>query len=91
MITDYALQTLSIRIFYCLFSNIDAEIVSLHHFTPAMMVEACVRCLKAINSDFSSPVVMPEAMSAKYRMCSSLASACQVTQLSDLKTLNVLF
>ena len=44
-----------------------------------MMVEACVRCLRAINSDFSSPVNLPEAMSAKYRMCSSLASACQVT------------
>lgn len=58
-------------------SNIDTEVVSLHHFSPAMMVEACVRCLRAINSDFSSPVNLPEAMSAKYRMCSSLASACQ--------------
>ena len=57
------------------------------------MVEACVRCLRAINSDFSSPVNLPEAMSAKYRMCSSLANACQVTQVTILMVghLNVLF
>jgi len=42
-----------------------------------MIVEACVRCLRVINPDFESPTILPEAMSARYRMCSTLANACQ--------------
>ena len=43
-----------------------------------MVVEACVRCLRVINPDFQSPTLLPEAMSSRYRMCSTLANACQV-------------
>ena len=42
-----------------------------------MIVEACVRCLRVILPDFESPSSMPEIMSARYRMCSTLANACQ--------------
>ena len=52
--------------------------MSLLHFSAAMVVEACVRCLRVILPDFESHTVMPEVMSARYRMCSSLANACQV-------------
>ena len=59
-------------------SDFDEGVVSLVHFSAAMMVEACVRCLRVILPDFNSPTAMPEVMSARYRMCSSLANACQV-------------
>lgn len=59
-------------------SDFDEGVVSLVHFSAAMMVEACVRCLRVILPDFNSPTAMPEVMSARYRMCSTLASACQV-------------
>ena len=59
-------------------SNYDEEVTSLQQFSSDMMVEACVRCLRVINPDFESPTILPEAMSARYRMCSTLANACQV-------------
>ncbi|KAL5460593.1 hypothetical protein EMCRGX_G034048 [Ephydatia muelleri] len=53
------------------------SVVNLQQFTADMVVEACVRCLKIINPDFDGTTVLPEAMSARYRMCSTLANACQ--------------
>lgn len=47
-----------------------------------MVVEACVRCLRVILPDFDSPATMPEVMSARYRMCSTLANACQVSHVT---------
>lgn len=55
----------------------DENVESLIHFSAAMVVEACVRCLRVILPDFDSPAAMPEVMSARYRMCSTLANACQ--------------
>jgi hypothetical protein len=57
--------------------DFDENIGSLLHFSAAMVVEACVRCLRVILPDFDSPAAMPEVMSARYRMCSTLANACQ--------------
>ena len=59
-------------------SDFDETVTSLVHFSAAMIVEACVRCLRVILPDFDSPSAMPEVMSARYRMCSTLANACQV-------------
>ena len=59
-------------------SGFDESVVSLVHFSAAMVVEACVRCLRVILPDFDSSTTMPEVMSARYRMCSTLANACQV-------------
>ena len=58
-------------------SDFDESVVNLVHFSAAMIVEACVRCLRVILPDFESPSSMPEVMSARYRMCSTLANACQ--------------
>lgn len=57
--------------------NYDEGVSSLQHFSANMVVEACVRCLRVINPDFQSPTLLPEAMSSRYRMCSTLANACQ--------------
>ena len=64
-------------------SDYEEEVSSLTQFSPAMVVEACVRCLQIIDPDFSCPTTLPEVMSARYRMCTSLANACQVSSLHD--------
>lgn len=47
-------------------------------FSAGATVEACVRCLQRINPEFESPSTLPEAMSARYRMCTNLANSVQV-------------
>lgn len=59
-------------------SNIEEDVTNLQSFSADMIVEACVRCLRVINSDFQSSTALPEVMSARYRMCSNLANAIQV-------------
>ena len=59
-------------------SDFDDEIESLQALSADMIVEACVRCLQIIDPEFQSPKMLPEAMSARYRMCSTLANAIQV-------------
>ena len=59
-------------------SDFDDEIESLQALSADMIVEACVRCLQIIDPEFQSPKTLPEAMSARYRMCSTLANAIQV-------------
>ena len=59
-------------------SDFDDEVESLQALSADMIVEACVRCLQIIDPDFQSPKTLPEAMSARYRMCSTLANAIQV-------------
>ena len=44
-------------------------------------MEACVHCLRIIIQDFNAPSHLPEAMSARYRMCTTLANAVQVSIL----------
>ena len=67
-------------VFLCLlsFSDFEDDISSLTQFTPEMVVEASVRCLQIIIPEFQSPTHLPDAMSARYRMCTGLANACQV-------------
>lgn len=59
-------------------SDFDDEVESLQALSADMIVEACVRCLQIIDPEFQSPKTLPEAMSARYRMCSTLANAIQV-------------
>ncbi len=71
-------------------SDYDEGRASLAQFTADMMVEACVRCLRATISDFQSPTRLPEAMSSRYRMCSNLANACQVNNcMTDLTVISI--
>ncbi|XP_019861423.1 PREDICTED: coiled-coil domain-containing protein 22 homolog [Amphimedon queenslandica] len=57
--------------------DFEDEIASLTQFTPEMVVEASVRCLQIIIPEFQSPTHLPDAMSARFRMCTGLANACQ--------------
>ena len=51
---------------------------SLLTFSPQLLVEACVRCLRIIVANYEGSHVMPEAMSAKYRVCTDLANSIKV-------------
>lgn len=64
-------------------SDFDDEVDSLQGLSANMIVEACVRCLEIIDPEFQSPKTLPEAMSARYRMCSTLANAIQVCKSCD--------
>ena len=64
--------------FVCVYSDFDEEVDSLQGLSAEMIVEACVRCLEIIDPEFQSSKTLPEAMSARYRMCSTLANAIQV-------------
>ncbi|XP_064404565.1 coiled-coil domain-containing protein 22 homolog isoform X2 [Halichondria panicea] len=57
--------------------NLDEEVTGLQGFSADHVVEACVRCLRLINSEFKSSTHLPEAMSSRYRMCTSLANTIQ--------------
>lgn len=57
--------------------DFEDDIVSLTDFSPDKLVEACVHCLRIIIQDFDAPSHLPEAMSARYRMCTTLANAVQ--------------
>ena len=59
-------------------SDFSDEVADLTDFTSDNLVEACVYCLRLIIPDFDSPTTLPEAMSAKFRICTGLANACQV-------------
>ena len=52
--------------------------ISLKQFTTEDIVASVVRCLKTINNDTDLPNTLPGAMSAKFRMGTSLASHIQV-------------
>ena len=60
-------------------SEFEEDVTSLTQFSPDMVVEASVRCLRIIIPEFESSTHLPEAMSARYRMCTGLANTCQVS------------
>lgn len=59
------------------YSDFDEEVISLKQFTTEDIVASVVRCLKVINNDIELPNSLPGAMSAKFRMGTSLASHIQ--------------
>ena len=61
-------------------STVEEDVSSLVSFSPQLLVEACVRCLRIIVANYEGSHVMPEAMSAKYRMCTDLANSIKVTR-----------
>jgi len=64
----------SIRSLGC---DISEEIVSLHSFTVEMVVAATARCLLTINEQLDISAVLPQSMSARFRVGSALATSCQ--------------
>ena len=59
-------------------SNIEDETASLREFTVAMVVEAAAKCLLRINDQLEIPTVLPQSMSTRFRVGSTLAQACKV-------------
>lgn len=56
------------------------EAQSVRDFSPELVVEAAVRCLRAIRPALGAPLspLLPPGISARFRLASDLAAACQV-------------
>lgn len=55
------------------------EVQSVRDLTPELVVEAAVRCLRAVNPTLGAPLspLLPPGISARFRLASDLAAACQ--------------
>ncbi|XP_062454654.1 6-phosphofructo-2-kinase/fructose-2,6-bisphosphatase 1 isoform X2 [Rhea pennata] len=55
------------------------EIQSVRDFPPELVVEAAVRCVRVVRPALGAPLstLLPPGMSARFRLASDLASACQ--------------
>uniref|UniRef100_A0A663FJM1 Coiled-coil domain-containing protein 22 n=1 Tax=Aquila chrysaetos chrysaetos TaxID=223781 RepID=A0A663FJM1_AQUCH len=55
------------------------EAQSVRDFSPELVVEAAVRCLRAIRPALGAPLspLLPPGISARFRLASDLAAACQ--------------
>ena len=60
-------------------SNIPEDTVTLKEFTTQNIVDGTARCLRVIRDDIQIPSVLPASMSARFRLGTSLATACQVS------------
>lgn len=67
-----------INLFFTLNSDIPEDVSSLREFTTAMIVAATSKCLRLIKDDLQIPSVLPASMSSKFRLGTTLATACQV-------------
>ncbi|XP_045203989.2 coiled-coil domain-containing protein 22 homolog [Mercenaria mercenaria] len=57
--------------------DIDDEVQSLKEFSTEVIVACAVRCIKTIVGDVDLPNTLPQAMSAKFRMGTTLANHLQ--------------
>ncbi|XP_012557176.2 coiled-coil domain-containing protein 22 homolog isoform X1 [Hydra vulgaris] len=57
--------------------DIPSEIVSIRELSVELVIQASVKCLQAINSQCNISSVFPENMSARFRIGTSIATACQ--------------
>ncbi|KAM7028184.1 LOW QUALITY PROTEIN: coiled-coil domain-containing protein 22 [Acridotheres tristis] len=55
------------------------EVQSVRDLTPELVVEAAVRCLRAVRPSLGAPLnpLLPPGISARFRLASDLAAACQ--------------
>nr|CAB3228419.1 coiled-coil domain-containing protein 22 homolog [Phallusia mammillata] len=53
------------------------EIFSLKEMTTENVVEGAVKCIRIVNDDFKMSPVFPPGMSARFRVGTSIAQACQ--------------
>lgn len=53
---------------------------SVRDLSPELVVEAAVRCLRAVRPALGAPLspLLPPTISARFRLASDLAAACQV-------------
>lgn len=71
-----------IKISFILSSDISDTIVTIREFTVEMIVQAASKCLFTIDEQYNISPTLPASMSAKFRIGSSLASACKVSTKS---------
>ncbi|XP_057312533.1 coiled-coil domain-containing protein 22 homolog isoform X2 [Hydractinia symbiolongicarpus] len=57
--------------------DISDDVMTLREFTVEMIVQAASKCLDHISEQYNIPSVLPPSMSARFRIGSSLAAACQ--------------
>ncbi|XP_059693384.1 coiled-coil domain-containing protein 22, partial [Haemorhous mexicanus] len=55
------------------------EVQSVRDLSPELVVEAAVRCLRAVRPSLGAPLspLLPPGISARFRLASELAAACQ--------------
>lgn len=58
-------------------AELDDNVTSLKALTAESFVEGCARCLNAINRNEEMPHKLPSGMSARFRVGTTLAKACQ--------------
>ncbi|XP_050572589.1 LOW QUALITY PROTEIN: coiled-coil domain-containing protein 22 [Cygnus atratus] len=60
-------------------TSVPREVQSVRELTPELVVEAAVRCLRAVRPALGGPLSpqLPPGISARFRLASDLASACQ--------------
>ena len=64
---------------FCYFySDIPEEVASLRDFSTENIVNGAAKCLHLINDEIQVSSVVPASMSARFRLGTTLASACQV-------------
>lgn len=65
---------------FVLHREVSEDIDSIKQFSSELMVEAVVRCIRAIDPSLGAtlPTSLPPGMSARFRVGMSLAQACQV-------------
>ena len=73
-----------INLFFTPNSEIPEDVSSLREFTTAMIVAATSKCLRLIKDDLQIPSVLPASMSSKFRLGTTLATACQVCLVKNL-------
>ena len=66
------------QFFFSFHSDLDESISSLQDFSTELVVESVASCLAVITGN-EIPYKLPPSMSAKFRVCSNLASVLQVT------------
>lgn len=60
-------------------TSVPREVQSVRELSPELVVEAAVRCLRAVRPALGGPLSpqLPPGISARFRLASDLASACQ--------------
>lgn len=80
-VTDLSASTCAhLHLPFVLFREVSEEVDSIKQFSSELLVEAVVRCVRAIDPGLGAtlPTSLPPGMSARFRVGMSLAQACQV-------------
>eukprot|EP00045_Choanoeca_perplexa_P008979 m.84939 g.84939 ORF g.84939 m.84939 type:complete len:88 (+) comp14700_c0_seq16:112-375(+) len=62
--------------------EVSDEVSSVGDLGTEGFVEGCARCINAINQDDALPLSLPPGMSARFKVGTEIANACQVPNYS---------